>query len=646
VGAAAREARQPAAPWLRAAPVLLFTLLALWRWSATPGPPEGVWLDRAGDLARGWAERGGNPLRALLAVEDPRVAPGALLLRIGLSPTALGVLTRILGLGLGALAVALLARRARGPGAGVSAWLLAASPLWIEACARGDPAVALGLGFVALGGRLIPAAAALVLGWALAWSPWAWVTLLLVPVGWLLRPERRRAAVAILASALVLVFLLDPPAALNPAAWWSAMRWQGRIEGLASGFSPFGTSHAAWPAIGALHLPALALLLLAAREWPGRARQGDFAPLGFAAAIVLALPAGLSRATPLLIVLPWAAAETGGALAWLAPRAGGLMRRAAPIVLVVPLLALGATRWSGGGETRGDPRAAALAWVAANLPPGSLVACDADFAAPDSSRMIWLPLPFHSTDPRVYRGAYWPGWYGAFRGFVVSERLMSRYLRDPQAAPEALAFHLRVMRAAAADQVFGSTAGRRLHVLVLPAGADAALGAGWKERLRAGAAGGVPGAFVAGLGGALIRGGRAGDGTDLLREALAAGYREKGIYLNLANGRLSADQPAEAGLVLEEALKAYPDEPDLLYNFGLVLLRSGYWDRAIATLGRLRAIWPRSADTAYLLGLALANSSHSAAAPRVLQESLDLGLTGARRQACVDELTRLRSAAR
>jgi hypothetical protein len=60
----------------------------------------------------------------------------------------------------------------------------------------------------------------------------------------------------------------------------------------------------------------------------------------------------------------------------------------------------------------------------------------------------------------------------------------------------------------------------------------------------------------------------------------------------------------------------------------------------------LRAIWPRSAEAAYLLGLALARSTHSAAAPRVLQEALDLGLGGEQRQAVIDELTRLRSGAR
>jgi tetratricopeptide (TPR) repeat protein len=638
----------PPAGFVRtAAPVVVFALLCVWFGSTLPGGGEAPWLDRAAEVARRWSAQGTSPLRLLAPAEDPRVAPGALLLRLGLAPSALGALARIVGFGVGAAAIALLARRRREGAATVSAWLLAVSPLWVEACVRGEPAVALGLIFAAFGaGALGAAGVALLLGWALGWSPWSWVTLLVIPAGWLLIPARRARAAAILAASLVLALLLDPPAALHPAGWLSGLRWQGRLDGLASAFAPFGTMRGVWPALGALHLPALAFLVVAARRWPGRVRRGDFAPIGFLAAVGLGLPGGLSHAAPLLIALPWAAGEAGSAVESLAARArpGAIrlgLRRVVPVLLLVPLLALAATRWARHAPPLEDPRREAATWIEANLAPASPLACDPDFSPPDSSRMVWVPLPVHSTDPRIYRGAYWPGWFAAFRGFVVSERLMARYLRAPEASGPALGFHLWLMRAATADRVFGSTPGRRLHLLEMPAGRGPALGDGWKERVRAGEAGGLPGGFVASLGGALIRAGRAGDGTGLLQEALAAGYRDKGIYLNLANGRLAADQPNEAGQVLEEAMKLYPDEPDLLYNFGLVLLRNEYWDRAIMVLGRLRRLWPRSADAAYLLGLALAHSSHSAAAPSVLREALDLGLRGPRRQACLDELATL-----
>jgi hypothetical protein len=637
-----------AAGWI--APLLLFGLLAAWRGSTTE-IGGGAWLDRGVEVARLWAQQGVGLLRSLSPVEDPRVAPAAVLLRLGLGPGGVASVFSALTLALGALTVFTLARgRARGAHA-LSAWLLAGSPLWIESCVGGDPHVALGTVFLLLSGGALPAAAAAIaLAWAFGWSPWAWATLLLIPLGALLDREGRRTAVMVLASALVLCWALDPPALLHPARWFDAIRWQGRVLGLGSALVPFGASRGGWPALGALHLPALALILWAARGWPDRARRGDFGPLGFATALALALPAGVAHAAPILILLPWAAREAGVGFRDLAERwpPGRVVRLSAwalAALLVAPLIALGALRWTHTSSVR-EARGAALRQAEAVFAGGSLVGCDADLAPSDSSGLIWVTLPFHSLDPATFRGAYWPGWFGAFRGFVVSERTMGRYLEEPGAPREVLEFYLWLKRSAVRDHVAGSVPGRRMHVLELPPPSGPALEEGWRTRLRAGDAGGLPGGFIAALGGALIRCGSSGDGTLLLEEALAAGYRDVGLYLNLANGRMAAGRMTDAGQILEEALKAHPDDPLLLYNFGLVLVRVGYWERAMGVLGRLRQRWPRSADTAYLLGLALANGGHVEGGRRALNEALDLGLTGSRRQTCLEQLDRLREAAR
>ena len=632
-------------------PLCLFALLAVWRWVTSAGAEDGAWLERSLAVSRQWAEQGVGLLRSLGPVEDPRVASAAALLRLGLGEPIVAALFRVLGVALGALAVLGLARSRREGAHPISAWLLAASPLWVESCVRGDPHVALGAIFLSLGAVILPpAVAALALAWALGWSPWAWATLLLLPVGMLLDRERRKRAFALLASGIVLLWVLDPPAALHPTRWLAAILQQGSVAGFGSGLVPFGAARGGWPALGALHLPALGLLLWAARSWPERARRGDFAPLACVSAVALGMPSGLTYAAPLLILLPWGAREAGGALADLTHRARASrgwrpVLRALPVVLIVPLLALCAWRWTRGSD-RAGAREAALLWTETNIAPRSLVACDADVAPPDSSRLIWLSLPFHSLDPTIYRAAYWPGWFGAFRGFVVSERLMGRYLAGGDTPPEVLDFYLWLKRSAAREHVVGDAPGRRLHVLELPAESSSALGEGWRARLRAGEAGGLPGGFVAALGGALIQGGHSGDGTLLLEEALAAGYRDVGIYLNLASGRIAAEKLADAGQTLEEALKAHPDSPELLYNFGLVLTRVGYWERAIQVLSRLRQHWPRSPETAYLLGLALANTGRVDGARRVLREALDLGLAGQQRQACLEQIDHLQGTTR
>jgi tetratricopeptide (TPR) repeat protein len=302
---------------------------------------------------------------------------------------------------------------------------------------------------------------------------------------------------------------------------------------------------------------------------------------------------------------------------------------------------LGATRWTGRADAKGD-RERALAWAESSFPAGSLMAFDAGLSPPDSSRLVWVGLPFHSLDPGVYRGAYWPGWFGACRGFVLSERIAQRYLDDAASPPEVLSFYEWARASAVEERAFGGPAGRRLRGLATGVGARPALGEGWRDRVRRGAAEGLAGPFLAGLGGGLLRGGHAADGIALLEAAVDAGYTDIGLYLNLANGRLADGDVTEAGRVLEETVRRFPDSAEALYALGRVLVRVGYWQRAIPVLSGLRDRWPRFAPAAYLLGVALANAGQREAAATQLRGALELGLEEPQRSACREALDGLR----
>lgn len=610
-----------------------------------------AWLERATDVAHEMRANGRSFLGALEPLEDPRVAPAALLLARGVAAPDVALLFGLAALGIALLGIALVARL---PGeadgiASAGAVLIASSLLWLQAMGEADPGLLLGVAFLWISRRGRPFwLVSLALAWGLGCSPWAWVTLLPLVLGRALLDARaRRSTLAAAVTGVVLAFALNPPALLHPLAWLRAMHWEASLSSLGTSQASFGARPALGPILGSLHIPGALLLAINAIGWPGRVRAGELSPLVFAAVILLGLPSGFASPAPLLILLPWAACEAGGGMAravrWARARGRwrSLVGLAVVAVAVAPLLAHALTRPAVRAAT--VPAAELDAWLRSRVPQHALVAHDLGFAPPDTSSLLYIAIPFHSIEPEMHRGAYWMGWYEACDAIVVSERMVARFLRHSEDYADIIRFYLDVRDRARAEQLFGERAGARIHAIILARAGSEPLGAGWHERVQRGPASGLQGSFLANLGGKLVQAGRAATGAQLLEAALASGYGEVGIYLNLANAELALDRPLEAGRWLDRALVAYPDSPEVRYNLGIVLTRVGYWERAIAVLTPLRQQWPKSAAVTHLLGVALANSGHPAAALALLEEVLALDPGFPQREAVLRQIETLRS---
>jgi tetratricopeptide (TPR) repeat protein len=645
----AREAWMPLAPAL----ALVALAMALGFFAPRAGEPA-AWLERAASVQTQVRDRGASLLALLDPIEDPRVGPAAIAMRLGLSASATRYLVRIAALlaGLAALVIILTRRKNGRGGRWLSAFMLAVSPIWLRAMLEGDPGVALGLAVLLIGDGLLPAwVSGLLLAWALGWSPWAWVTLLPIALARSLdRRVERRGAITTVAIGVLLFACFNPPGLMHPLRWLEAMRWEGRLSGLGVAQMTFGVAAGIWPLIGSLHVAGTALLVPAAAGWPRRMRAGDLRPLVFVASMLLALPCGFASVTPILLFLPWAAREAGeGAdqlLVWgrLGSRGGRIAIAALALVTLVPLLAL--SLGSARRLTAREPLSERVdAWLQDAFPSGALIAHDMGYAPPASTRLRYLPIPFHAIDPASEAGAYWSGWYTACDAYVISEKMVLRFARSPQSLPDVERFYLDLRARASEERIFGSEPGSRLRVILQPADRQGRLGDGWRERVQRGTAGGLSGAFLASLGGQLVQSGRSIVAAELLAEALASGYADVGIYLNLANAELALERPLEAGRVLDEAIGRYPDSPEVQYSLGRVLVRAGYWDRAVQVLTRLRKEWPQSAAVTYLLASALVQTGYTKSAIDLFEETLTLNPTTAEQEAAQRQLAALRAQA-
>lgn len=638
---------------VRLLPWVLLGGLTLWGILAGLGDGPFEWLADAQRIVSRTGREGSRPLLAPAAWTDPRAIPSALLLLLGGSAGLAARFLQLLTFACAAACVRALMSRGGTRGGVLAACILAGSPVLVRAVLEVDAHLVPGLLFLLVGQRRLPAwVRGVGVGWALGWSPWAWIGLPVAIAGGFMGPARsRRDAAAVLILGIGLAGALWPQAVAHPADWLEGMLRKASAEGL-GGAPPFGVRLGFWPLWNTLHLPALLLVLGGAPGWPRRIRAGDWTPLACVIILLLALPSGFAQRAPLLLLLPWAAGEAGSAWGRLASRLkagsarpGGWQPRAAAGVLAaaaaVPLVVTSGMQFA---RPRGfdDARTAAWSYLEENLSEGGLVAHDLALAPPEQSRLIWVPIPFHSTEPEVHRGAYWQGWYAGFKAVAVSERTVNRFLRRAEDSPEAVLFFLWIAEHARGERVFGEQPGQRVRVLLLPEPAAEEMPAGWRERVSRGGAGGLQGDFLARLGGGLIRAGRAEAGADLLAEALDAGYEDLGIYLNLGSGYLKLGRPLDAGRVLEQGSARYPDSADLLYNLALALFEVGYWDRAVRTLDRLRELWPRSARVTYLLGVSLANSGREGAARALLQEALTLDPDAEQRQRIVAALETLR----
>lgn len=637
-----------------AGPLALLAALAALRGLPGLEPSAPAWLERAGALAE-TSRSSGVPLTELLAPrEDPRVGLSLLLLRAGVPPAWVARGAQALAFAAAAVALGLLGfgQGRGGSGRGlVAAFLLAASPVFLEGVRAASPELLLGAGFLALATRAGPGwAQGALLAWGLGWSPWAYLTLLPL-AAWRAVAGGTRRGDALLALGVGLggAFLLNPEALMHPVAWARGLVWQGALEGIGRGGLGFALARGLWPLWGTLHLAGLALVAAQAGSWPRRLRAGEAAPLVLLAVVILGLVSGCPHDAPLLILLPWCAGEAAASVEALAARAGGNRRRRiarVTLAAVAIALPLAVTLQRAGSVREPAPQAAAIdSWLASKLPEGGLVAHDMGVAPSPGGEIRYLEVPFHAVSPESERGAYWLGWYGTCRAILVSERMVVRFLRRAEEFPDVLHFFEEARSSALEEGLFGGQPGARVHALLLPPDRPP-LGEGWRERLARGRAGGLQGAFLARLGGELVRAGEPGAASELLEAALAAGYEEVGLYLNLANAQLALDRPLDAGRWLDEARAKHPDSPEVLYNLGIVLSRVGYWDRAVETLGRLRQLWPRSGQAAYLLGVALAQRGAREPAIAMLEEALRLDPRLPQREAAERALEALRGESR
>ena len=630
----------PARAW---APVAVFLLLWAAAQFAGRGGDGGAWADQAVRLAQEAQSKGLRFFDLLSPEADPRLGAALVLARLGVPAAGLRLVMQLLAALVVSGGLLFLGRaRTRERGDGLGAFLVAVSPVTLLAALRADPHLGLGLAFLLLLRDGAPRwLQILLLSWGLSWSPWAWAGLLVIPLGSLLsaRGHRSRGPIVMLLAAMLMWFL-NPMALLHPIAWFQGMLQEARLSGLLGGDTLMGLRPGWWPAEGSLHWAGLVLLLGGALSWPGRMRAGNLRPLVLIVLALLGMRGGFVGDVPQLILLPWAAGEIGRfvgvAGGWVLRQRGN--RATATVVQVllvlipmVFLLRVGAQRIPM-PEAGIEPEQDVAAWLEAELEPGSRVLHDAGFTPPASSRLVYLPLPYHAVEPERYRGAYWRGWFQSFRAFVASERLVVRYLREERNSPSVIRFYAERTGEARTERTFGTQAGRRTRVLLFTPDPDLAFADGWRHRIAGGQASGLPGEFLAGLGASLVRSERPGAAAELLEEAISAGYRDLGVYINLANAQLALERTFEAGRVLDEARRHHPESIELQYNLGMVLVRAKLWDRALRTLLRVQQAWPRSASVAYLIGLTLANEGRLEAAREQLTRALDLGLAGAERE--------------
>ncbi|MCK5641377.1 MAG: hypothetical protein KAJ19_11285, partial [Gammaproteobacteria bacterium] len=228
------------------------------------------------------------------------MGPAALLLIAGAPEGMIVPSARLAGILVAALSLLVVARCGSFPEAGRSAgaWFLAASPLWIEAALGAEAHLLVGLVFLVLSRGLLPLwLRVALLGWVLGWSPWAWVSVLLLPAA------KRLRGVSVVLPALVALWILNPPALLQPEAWISGMLRQAQLQGIWSSEAHFGIRQGLYPITGTLHVPGLILVALAARGWARRSRAGDLAPCICLLVLLLGLRSGYTSPAPLLILL-------------------------------------------------------------------------------------------------------------------------------------------------------------------------------------------------------------------------------------------------------------------------------------------------------------------------------------------------------
>lgn len=623
----------------RGLPVFLFLVFTAIIWFSGRTLADPSWLDQALTNASAVRDRGAALWDLIPPVSDPRLIGSSLLLSVGLPVSLTLLCVRLTSILIGAATVFILARNSGEQGRfdRAAAWFLAVSPLWVEGAAAGDPALSLGLVFLLLlRFRLRFWIRIALVGWACGWSSWAWITLPLLLLN--NRGENRRFSgehLAAVALTLPLILILNPLALFSPSLWWEGMIHQITSDGFWSAGAHIGTASSLWPLVSTIHYSGMALLLIAAYYWPQRLRCLEAPPMIFLLVLALGARSAYADGTMLLMLLPWACLEIGSGWNRLRPLLIGKIKHVGVglVLLVLLVPATIATLAIAPPPVQVlDQQVQTAEWLELNLPAGALVVHDMSFAAPDETDLVYLALPFHAISPQLHRGAYWRGWYPMASAYVISERMIIRLLKAPDKSAEILDFFQALTLEALSDIAFGSEVERRTRVLLVTPPAEIELGEGWRRRLAAGPHGGIDGGWLATLGLAYLKTGQTPLAAQLLEEALTAGYRDLGIYINLANAFSAIGRTNEAGRVLDEGHLIYPDSPEMLYNLGVILVKGERWNRAVQTLARLQQHWPESAEVALMLGLSMINDEHPLNAAVLLNKALSLNPTPEQRE--------------
>ncbi len=600
---------------------------------ATPG-----WFLDAVSHAETVNSKGVGWFASLPALCDPRLFFSSLFLVTGLSDLAALSIIRLWAILCGASAVYLLSRQYAGRIGfdRFAAWFLAVAPIWVSGAARGDAYVVLGFLFLALTRLSLPFwLRLLAISWSLSWSNWAWVSLLpLLLDKSSARPGQKWIAIGSIFLAIILMWVISPTALTHPGDWFSEIVHQITSDGFWSGGAHVGTSSGLWPITGTVHFAGMILILIAVYHWTTRVRNGSITPVIFCLVLALGSRSSYAADSVLLLMLPFAASELG--LGWGRCREFVLRKIGRPglaillVLLLIPQI-MSCYRITPPPVQEEAHQLDAAAWLEQQLPAGSLVAHDMGFTPPAESDLVWFSLPFNALEPQMHSAAHWPGWFQSVAAFVISERLVIRFLKDSYNCRLLLDFYKQITSLASSDTPFGVSVEKRSRVLLMTPDQDNPLRHGWRQHIALGPDTGLTGDFVANLGSALSASGNTEIAITFLEEAISAGYQNIGIHITLAAAFREIGRLNEAGRILDDGYRKFSDSPELMFDLALVLVEGERWKRAAAILARLHLIWPKSVKVSLLLGFAMLNDNHPLAAQKQLEKTLTLEPTAEQR---------------
>lgn len=430
--------------------------------------------------------------------------------------------------------------------------------------------------------------------------------------------------------------LLDFPAAWDDFQFEQrhmALGHLGREEGRAflyyarQGFAEAWT----WPA--ALAAAAGAALLLVDRNSRRAALPGVVFAVVFLG-VVGSWTMGAARY--LLPLAPLVAAWGTAAARIAAARAPERLRvAAAPVAfLLVAAYPAGTAVSALRSDGREDTRQASLAWIEANVPPGSSLLVERYGPEPGPDRYLVLYMPFHGVEPEIFTAAYSISLYATFDYVVLSDGVGARYRAHPRAYPAQVAFYGELARGF--ERVAEFPSGRYLGptVVVLRRRAESSIRdlSGIPESFFDGLRGNGPMAnYFAKLGALLARDERADLGRILFRAAVDIGEGDARVWTTVGVAEMQEGGFDAALLALRRARDLDPGSADAAYSLGLLFHRMGETSQAAAAFADAVRLEP-GMEAAYIAWAgALVAEVRYAEARGVLQEFLSRFPRSARR---------------